>query len=514
MTLRQYFKKLLTKNLWLSEIISIFAYTMAEKHWKNVMYNQNYSNDMKKVLLLMTMAMMSIGVSAQSDDETSKNGLDTLVVSKVVRWNANAGPGEVEASYGCSVNNYGAPPKTSLSSRSTSRAAAATDSLALFITDTEKEMQIATDTAYFFHAVDPNDEAFKDSLFITRFTQYLDTNRETNDSYSLSLKALMGGTLKIYAAPRKKTDENVEITVKQNGTTIMQGNVASTTAPSDTISINISAFNNTEIMGYVMSYGTNNYNLTNPPSSSGGIGGGSSSPTKISYYRPLMSPKPIGPGELTIEYPKAVRIYGVELVQILGHEENNPALVEYPGNEYLKKHGVSNEFVKLKNDSTISCIEFADDYTATDNYLEIIPPAGFKKNDVVRIAGVYSTEGNSNAQLDLFQIIGDTPDIVLTTNPLVNAKSIATTPAYESIILSRGYDKLFIGRTKGSTANPMLTNLRVEGERTYEEITGIKERVVKFEIDFTKPFYNLQGQRVDDNYKGIVIQNGVKIIRR
>ena len=61
----------------------------------------------------------------------------------------------------------------------------------------------------------------------------------------------------------------------------------------------------------------------------------------------------------------------------------------------------------------------------------------------------------------------------------------------------------------------MLTNLRVEGERTYEEMqpTGINERVVKFEIDFTKPFYNLSGQRVGDDYKGIVIQNGIKIIR-
>lgn len=62
----------------------------------------------------------------------------------------------------------------------------------------------------------------------------------------------------------------------------------------------------------------------------------------------------------------------------------------------------------------------------------------------------------------------------------------------------------------------MLTNLRVEGERTYEEMqepTGIQERIVKFEIDFNKPFYNLKGQRVGNDYKGIVIQNGIKMIR-
>ena len=469
---------------------------------------------MKKSLLLVAMATFSWGVNAQDDSGSTKNGLDSLVVSKIVRWSSNAGPGEVAASYVGSTNNYGAPPTTSVTSRSYNRAATTTDTLSLYITDTEGEMQVATDTAYFYHAVDPNDTEFKDSLFVTRFTQYLDTDQGSNEDYKLSLKTLMGGTLKIYAAPRKKTDGNVEITVKQNGRTVLQGNVVSTPAETDTISIDISAFDDKEILGYIMGYGVQNYNLTNPPSSSGGIGGGSS-PTKISYFRPLVS-TPVGVGEFTIEYPKAVRIYGIELVQILGREGEGAALVEYPGKEYMKKHGVSNEFVKLKNDSVISCIEFEEDYTATENYLEIIPPAGFKKNDVVRIAGVYSTESNNNAQLDLFQIIGETPDIVLTTNPLVNANAISTGPAYESIILSRGYDRLYIGRTQGSTANPMLTNLRVEGERSYEEMqpTGISEqRIVKFEIDFTKPFYNLAGQRVDNNYKGIVIQNGIKIIR-
>ena len=470
---------------------------------------------MKKILLLVVMVAMTIGANAQSSG-SNQNGLDTLVVSKIIRWSADAGPGEVAESYVGTTNKYGSASSTS-SSRVSNRAAG-TDTLVANITDIEKEMQIVTDTVYFYHAVDPNDVEFKDSVFVTRFTHYLDTDHETNDNYSISLNALMGGTLKIYAAPRKKTDADVEVTAKQNGRVVLQGNVVATPAETDTISINVSAFDGMEIMGYVISQGVDNYNLTNPPSSSSSGSstgtGGSSTPTKISYFRPLVSAGPVGVGELTIEYPKAVRIYGIELVQIEGREGNQAALVEYPGSEYLTKHNVSNEFVKLKNDSTISCIEFANDYTATENYLEIIPPAGFKKNDVVRIAGVYSAEGNENSQLDLFQIIGETPDIVLTTNPLANANSTSA-PAYESIILSRGYDRLCIGRTVGSTANPMLTNLRVEGERTYEEMqpTGINDRVVKFEIDFTKPFYNLAGQRVGDDYKGIVIQNGIKIIR-
>ena len=248
-------------------------------------------------------------------------------------------------------------------------------------------------------------------------------------------------------------------------------------------------------------------------------GDSGSTPTRISYFHPLIAPEPIGIGEYSIEFSKPVRIYGIELVHILGRESEDAALVEYPGTDYITKHNVSNEFVKLKDGSVISCIEFENDYTATDYFLEIVPPAGFKKNDVVKVAGVYSSKEDALSQLDVFQIIGSTPDIVLTTNPLVNANSISEAPEYESITLSRAYDRLCIGRTMGSTANPMLTNLRVEGERSYEEMmedttTGISMNEVKYEIDFTKPFYNLEGQRVGEDYKGIVIQNGIKMIRR
>ena len=480
---------------------------------------------MKKTLLLMLTALFAVsGADAQSSSSQEPNGLDTLVVSKVVRWNGDVAPGEVAESYGCSLNNYGIPkdPPASVSP------ATDQDTLSINITDTEKEMQISADTIYFYHAVDPHDYEFCDSVFITRFTEYLDTKSESNDNYKVSMIARMGGTLKIFAAPRKKTDEDVEITVTQNGRIILKGTVTLTPAENDTVSINLSAFDTMKLGSYSLFHGTNNYNLTNPPStgrgtgsSGSGSGGGDSGskPTRISYFHPLIAPEPIGIGEYSIEFSKPVRIYGIELVQILGRESEDAALVEYPGTDYITKHNVSNEFVKLKDGSVISCIEFENDYTATDYFLEIVPPAGFKKNDVVKVAGVYSSKEDALSQLDVFQIIGSTPDIVLTTNPLVNANSISEAPEYESITLSRAYDRLCIGRTMGSTASPMLTNLRVEGERSYEEMmedttTGISMNEVKYEIDFTKPFYNLEGQRVGEDYKGIVIQNGIKMIRR
>lgn len=48
----------------------------------------------------------------------------------------------------------------------------------------------------------------------------------------------------------------------------------------------------------------------------------------------------------------------------------------------------------------------------------------------------------------------------------------------------------------------------------YEVPTGITDVTVEKEFDENAPIYNLSGQRVDKNAKGILIQNGKKFIRR
>ena len=47
-----------------------------------------------------------------------------------------------------------------------------------------------------------------------------------------------------------------------------------------------------------------------------------------------------------------------------------------------------------------------------------------------------------------------------------------------------------------------------------ETATGITDVTVEKEFDENAPIYNLSGQRVDKNAKGILIQNGKKSIRR
>ena len=44
--------------------------------------------------------------------------------------------------------------------------------------------------------------------------------------------------------------------------------------------------------------------------------------------------------------------------------------------------------------------------------------------------------------------------------------------------------------------------------------TGISTVAVDGVLDLNAPMYNLAGQRVDKSYKGIVIQNGKKVIKK
>ena len=53
----------------------------------------------------------------------------------------------------------------------------------------------------------------------------------------------------------------------------------------------------------------------------------------------------------------------------------------------------------------------------------------------------------------------------------------------------------------------------LQGEITRDDITGIEKIVYNGKVADGRT-YNLMGQRVDDNYKGVVISNGKKMVRR
>ena len=411
------------------------------------------------------MMVSAIGVYAQ-DEEAPKGDLDTLVISKVVRWSKSAGTGSLEQSYQSIENPYGSAKSSGAEGSSiipgSGGSAVKSDTLVLTRIDDNSVQSITADTVYFRAPVDPFSNKFRDSIFVTRFTQTLHTGEASSDVNYLTAKLQMSGTLKIYARSLNATATDRTIKVTQNGRVILEQVVSDDQVSTDQVDPKF--FSGSGIESFLGGDGGYyNFNLANPQTDG--------DKTQVDVY-PVLSVR-AAEGDITIEFPVGtVKIYGIEIVKCIGEEDVKPALIVYPGNEGIEKNGVENDFLNTaySNDPVVS-IGFDAAYTETTNNIELFAPGGFKKGDVIRITGVYSSENQKDAKLSVFTIEGTTPVVVATTNSLINAMSSKAAPAEEVFVLTRNYARLLIGRdnsTTGTTA--YLTALRVEGERTVEEM--------------------------------------------
>lgn len=164
-----------------------------------------------------------------------------------------------------------------------------------------------------------------------------------------------------------------------------------------------------------------------------------------------------------------------------------------------------------ENTDAVDCIKFANSYTAdealNDNYALLTVEGGFKAGDVVSIAGAFNNSDESKkSAVDIFTVEGTTPTVLFTTQQFINGRTVADEPVVETYTLAADAEKLYIGRNGNTGTN--VTLLKVE--RTG---TGIAEQL-NLNVKVSGTTYNLAGQKVSENYKGVVIQNGRKMIQK
>ncbi len=169
--------------------------------------------------------------------------------------------------------------------------------------------------------------------------------------------------------------------------------------------------------------------------------------------------------------------------------------------------------VKIHNADEIPGIKFANSYTTEGavnaNKVELTVDGGFKKGDVITIAGAFNNSDNTKkAAVDLFTMDGTKATVLFTTDQFINGKDKEANPVEQSYTLAADADKLYIGRN-GNTAT-FVTLLKVV--RTSS--TGIQQTIAPAKVIENNVIYNLAGQRVNENYKGIVIKNGKKFIQK
>lgn len=171
---------------------------------------------------------------------------------------------------------------------------------------------------------------------------------------------------------------------------------------------------------------------------------------------------------------------------------------------------VSFTTVKIhENADAVNCIKFGKSYVYAESgdyyYATLKVDGGFKAGDVITIAGAYNNADEKNAAIAFRSDPMSAEPLWLTEN-FINGRTSAAEPVEQTYTLTEDQGTLYFGRS-GNTGT-CITLLKV----TRDTETGIVELPVR--IEGVDAIYNLQGQRVDANYRGVVIKNGKKIIQK
>lgn len=200
---------------------------------------------------------------------------------------------------------------------------------------------------------------------------------------------------------------------------------------------------------------------------------------------------------------------------------NAQTLINYPTSQDGITLGGTCTATSVKihvNVDKLDCLKFANGYTTdgviNDNVMTLTVDGGFKAGDVVTIAGAVSVNAEeAETKTGAVAIFTGEKDaaanVLYTTENFVNGKVSADDPKDYTYTLTEDATVLKLGRKGGTGTN--ITKLTV----VRGGATGINSAVAEVEsADADAPAYNLAGQKVGANAKGIIIKDGKKYIRK
>ena len=368
------------------------------------------------------------------------------------------------------------------------------DGLKITITDTDGKF-----------AIDANNAWFGDATAQEKFTARLKSGGKSSSKNNIKVTVPGAGALNIYprSASSSATDRNMVVT--QNGSELYNKVVQDNDAAVIVIEANISDTN----------------------------------PTGETKVYPIIS-LTVAAGDVEITYPAgAMNFYCFEFVaggtgddtggqgggseQGGGQEQGggSAAAIDFP----TSKAGITisgtttwdNSQKYHNNNDATSNISFANGYTTegviNENWAELAVDGGFLAGDVVSVAGYFNNndETKQSAVTLFVGAKGEAPTDLWTSGLFINGRTNAADPTVESYTLEAAYPTLKLGRANGLTSatRTNVTLLKVVRGGS----TGIAEQL-NLNVNVNAPVYNLAGQQVDKSFKGVVIQNGKKLIQK
>lgn len=194
-------------------------------------------------------------------------------------------------------------------------------------------------------------------------------------------------------------------------------------------------------------------------------------------------------------------------------------LIDYPTSQSgITLHDAEGQIsfatVKIHNNKdAVSCIKIGKSFSANnlvvDNFVELTTEGGFKKGDVITIAGVFNNADDSKKAAVAFFTgeVGEKGKTYYTTKQFVNSRNTADDPAEEQITLTEDMPSVKFGRN-GNTSACVVKVTVVRGGTS----TGISN-IIAAAAKKNGKTYNMAGQEVSSSAKGIVIKNGKKYVK-
>ena len=169
---------------------------------------------------------------------------------------------------------------------------------------------------------------------------------------------------------------------------------------------------------------------------------------------------------------------------------------------------VSYATVKIhENADAVNCIKFGKSYKYAEDteyyYAKLTVDGGFKTGDVITIAGAYNNADEKNAAI-AFRSDPTSEEPLWVTENFINGKTSADNPVTQTYTLTADADILYFGRS-GNTGT-CITLLTVTRGAT--AIENVKVQTADGVM------YNLAGQKVGNDFKGIVIKDGKKMLQK
>lgn len=194
-------------------------------------------------------------------------------------------------------------------------------------------------------------------------------------------------------------------------------------------------------------------------------------------------------------------------------------LIDYPTSQSgITLHDADGQIsfatVKIHNNKdAVSCIKIGKSFSANnlvvDNFVELTTEGGFKKGDVITIAGVFNNADDSKKAAVAFFTgeVGEKGKTYYTTKQFINSRNTADDPAEEQITLTEDMPSVKFGRN-GNTSACVVKVTVVRGGTS----TGISN-IIAAAAKKNGKTYNMAGQEVSSSAKGIVIKNGKKYVK-